>query len=133
MSYPKTLVRKTVGRKRHRLGLSHTSLFATPLSAEEISREQVERFNRTWAHALTLPFYRKLAADHGLPGTISELADFSRWPVLRKDDFRRHEDLMWAGLDRGSVYSTSGTTSDPFHFLRGERLRRNIRGDVVLP
>lgn len=121
MSYPKTLVRKTVGRKRHRLGLSHTSLFATPLSAEEISREQVERFNRTWAHALTLPFYRKLAADHGLPGTISELADFSRWPVLRKDDFRRHEDLMWAGLDRGSVYSTSGTTSDPFHFPCGEK------------
>lgn len=95
-------------------------LFTGPLNPEEIAREQVERFNRTWAYALTLPFYRKMAAEHQLPAVISDLAELAQWPVLSKKDFRRDEELMWEGMDPDLAYETSGTTSDPFRFPAGK-------------
>lgn len=119
-NYPKSLVRRTVGKSRYRLGVRDRDLFARPLNPEEIAREQVERFNRTWAHALTLPFYRKMAAEHQLPAVISDLSELQQWPVLTKQDLRRNEELMWEGMDQDLAYETSGTTSDPFRFPAGK-------------
>ncbi len=117
--YPKNLVRRTVGKTRYRSGMRDVDLFATPPNPTEIAREQVDRFNRTWAHALSLPFYQKVAAEHKLPTVISQLDELDQWPVLTKKDFRQDEDLMWAGMDRALAYETSGTTSDPIRFPMG--------------
>lgn len=125
-SYPKNLVRRTAGKSRHSLGVRDRDLFTTPLDPAEIAREQVNRFNRTWAHALTLPFYRNLAAEHQLPAVISDLSELAQWPVLTKQDFRGNEELMWQGMDRELAYETSGTTSDPFRFPAGKDDIRDI-------
>lgn len=120
-AYPKNLVRHTVGKSRYQLGLQDRALFEDPPAPQEIARRQVEKFNRTWARALTLPFYRRLAADHRLPAVIDRLDELDQWPVLTKDVLREHEGLVWQGMDRSSAYTTSGSTSTPFSFPAGKQ------------
>lgn len=120
LTYPKNLVRRTVGKPRYQLGLQNKELFASPPTPTEIAEYQVLEFNRTWARALALPFYRQLAADHRLPAVISNLEELDQWPVLTKDILREHEDLVWQGMDRSLAYTTSGSTSTPFSFPGGK-------------
>lgn len=119
IAYPKTLVRRTVGKTRYRLGLQDKRLFLDVLPPDEIATEQIDRFNLTWSQALTSPFYQKMALRHQLPAAIGDLDELKRWPVLTKQDLRRDEDLVWAGMDSNSAYSTSGTTSAPLRLPRG--------------
>lgn len=119
-AYPKNLVRRTVGKSRYQLGLRDKTFFADPPAPEEIAEQQVEKFNQTWARALTLPFYQKMAIEHRLPAVISQLDELELWPVITKDVLREHEDLMWQGMDRSLAYTTSGSTSTPFSFPAGK-------------
>ncbi|AGS35337.1 putative CapK protein [Corynebacterium maris DSM 45190] len=119
--YPKTLVRNTVGAGRYRRGRQDKDLFLHPPSPEEIARRQIEGFNRTWAHALMLPFYQKIAAERDLPTAITGLDELDAWPVITKDVLRAHEELLWDGMDRSRAYTTSGSTSTPFSFPADDR------------
>lgn len=119
-TYPKSLVRNTVGKSRYQLGLKEKSFFADPPTPEEIAERQVEKFNQTWARALKLPFYRQLAGEHRLPAVISRLDELDQWPVITKDLLREHEELVWQGMDRSRSYTTSGSTSTPFSFPAGK-------------
>lgn len=119
IAYPKELVRRTVGRGRYDLGMRDKDLFVHPPEPEEIARQQIERFNRVWSYALTLPFYQKMAAEHRLPAVISHLDQFNDWPILTKNHIRAEADLVWQGMDRTQAYVTSGSTSEPCSFPAG--------------
>lgn len=119
LKYPKSLVQRTAGATRYRLGVKDRDLFLHPPAADEIARQQIKKFNDIWAHALTLPFYRELAAEHRLPAVISSLDELDQWPALTKDMLRAKEDVVWEGMDKSNSYTTSGSTSVPFSFPAG--------------
>lgn len=104
-------------------------------SRTEIETFQLERLNQVWQHATAhVPYYRRLAGDHGLPPHFSSLAEFTaRVPVLPKRVVRdQPRDFFSEQASPGFWDRTSGSTGTPLrvywsHQAHAEVLRRKYR------
>lgn len=89
-------------------------------SPEEIKRLQLAKLNALLAHCWQhVSFLREHWSDAGCrPGTLRDLEDFSRFPLLTKQHITAHYQEMIATNWRGRTLSkvTGGSTGDPFRF-----------------
>lgn len=89
-------------------------------SADEIASRQLERLRKILVHAgRDNPFYRARFAEAGFdPGSVRDVTDLSRLPLLTKDDVRQNGDeLISEGYRRESMFHrrTGGSTGVPLH------------------
>jgi len=90
------------------------------LSLEEIETMQWTKLKNLLSYAYeNIPFYKKRFIENKIhPLDIKTREDFSRIPLLTKDDVGHHlDDLINKGL-RMSKRSTSGTTGSPLSFYK---------------
>lgn len=120
MGYPRQIVRTTVGRHRHQLALDGGRRFTARISPSSVEGRQVQLFNKAWEKSLTTPFYQYWSDRHSLPDSISDLADLDSWPILTKDHLRGKADLVKSTPGMVGAFTTSGSSSEPFSFPRGE-------------
>lgn len=118
--YPRRFVRATAGRHRHKLAMDGGDRFNDFIDPSAIAVRQLNLFNATWNTALDTPFYEYWAKRHSLPNRISDLSELDRWPVLTKDNLRERADLVDATQGIIGHFTTSGSSSEPFSFPRGE-------------
>lgn len=88
-------------------------------SRQQIECFQLERLNTVWQHAIAhVPYYRRLAAQSGLPPGFSSLAQFrATVPILSKTEVRdQPRAFLSAKAKRGRWRRTSGSTGTPISF-----------------
>ncbi len=88
------------------------------LSADELAAMAWEKQKRLVAHAYARsPYYRKKYSEAGLqPGDLKQPEDFSKLPVLTKDEVRNHlDDMVAQGVppSRRMQRFTGGSTGIP--------------------
>lgn len=78
--------------------------------------------------AKRVPAYKDFLACHGIdPLTITREEDLEKVPSINKDNYLRkypYDQLCWDGDFQGKswdIFSTSGSTGDPFYFLYGPK------------
>ena len=118
--YPVRSVRRTVGRSRFQLAKQHTREFLENSDPEFIESAQMRLFNQAWKEALELPFYQEWQRKFQLPNSVSSLEEIKAWPPLHKSDLRDNIELVKMTPGVVGSYRTSGSTSEPFDFPRGE-------------
>lgn len=95
-------------------------IYAATTSAVNIENRQVQKFNTVWRYCLAeVPFYRRWAADHGLPSSIGSVSDLHDFPVLQKHDIVENHDEIFQGGRIKLAYSTGGTTGTPTRYPLG--------------
>lgn len=118
--YPSSMIRKTLGRSRYELSKKFLAEFIMPVDHDHVHAEQLRAFNASWEKARRLPFYQNWQANHDLPDCIGRIRDLADWPVLTKIDLRQDIELVNQTPNVVGYYRTSGSTSQPFAFPRGE-------------
>lgn len=90
-------------------------------SLQTIEQFQWQRLQKLLVHCWeNVPYYRKKWQESGITdiSEIKTLADFSKLPVLTKQDVNAHyHDLIPAQAKKNNIRkSTGGSTGQPFHF-----------------
>lgn len=101
-------------------------------SPDERDARQLACLNEAWADAvLNIPFYAKWKERHGLPVRIESLADYAKWPILKKSDLQASPELLQRKTNRKFHMScTSGATGQPLHF--GTFLEQGQRANACM-
>ncbi len=76
----------------------------------------------------TTPAYRKFLKDNGINyRKISGFRDFEKLPIMNKDNYLRrypYQELFPnQDVNLKTISATSGSTGEPFYFIRGENLQ----------
>ncbi|WP_194860235.1 hypothetical protein [Dietzia sp. SYD-A1] len=117
--YPRRIARSTLGSTRMRHAERGAQVFRSGSDDGSIERQQLSSLQLRWSQALKLPFYEHWMREHSLPQEIRSIADLADWPILRKDDLRANLDLVNSTPNVAGHYRTSGSTSEPFDFPKG--------------
>ncbi len=95
------------------------------LTRSEIQALQLERLQKTVAHCMNSPFYRKQFQKAGIrPEDIKTLDDIRRIPMTTKQDLRDTYPFGIASIplrDCVRLHSSSGTTGTPTVILHSQR------------
>ena len=95
------------------------------LTRSEIQALQLERLQKTVAHCMNSPFYRKRFQEAGVrPEDIKTLDDIRRIPLTTKQDLRDTYPFGIASIplrDCVRLHSSSGTTGTPTVILHSQR------------
>ena len=95
------------------------------LTRSEIQALQLERLQKTVAHCMNSPFYRKRFQKAGIrPEDIKTLDDIRRIPMTTKQDLRDTYPFGIASIplrDCVRLHSSSGTTGTPTVILHSQR------------
>ena len=113
------ILRRLIFRKRQQWVARKSALYSEQPARHEIEARQVARFNARWSECLSMPFYRRWAAEHDLPAGIERPTDLLSWPLLTKDVLVERAEEVFADGDR-LAYSTGGSTGRPARYPRGK-------------
>lgn len=117
------LLRLTVGRRRTQAALSLSREYQPPIGSEEKTNFQLCRLNEAWSKALVhCPYWLDIAREYKIPGSLKELGDLERFPVLTKSAIQDNYDKIFmrtTGDVISSHYMTSGSTGEPTRYPRG--------------
>ncbi|MEA1927381.1 MAG: hypothetical protein U9N73_04185 [Candidatus Auribacterota bacterium] len=95
------------------------------LPRDEILRRQWKKLHRLLQHAYqTVPYYRGIFKEVGVtPEDIRTPEEFSRLPLLSKDDLRGDPRALFSDIRRGELkeFRTGGSTGEPFPFWKDSR------------
>lgn len=95
------------------------------LSRKEIEALQLERLQKTVAHCMNSPFYKKRFAENNIkPEDIRSLDDLSRIPFTTKQDLRDTYPFGIASVPLEKcvrLHSSSGTTGNPTVILHTQK------------
>jgi phenylacetate-CoA ligase len=99
-------------------------------SPEELSRGRMQRLRRFLLEAKThVPYYRRLFAQRNFdPGSLEDLTDLARIPVLDKQSIRANLDgLKSERAGPLKRYNTGGSSGEPLVFFMGkERISHDV-------
>lgn len=95
------------------------------MNRQELEALQLDRLQKTVAHAMNSPFYKKRFEEAGLkPEDIKTLDDIRRIPFTTKQDLRDTYPFGMASLPLNKcirLHSSSGTTGNPTVILHSQR------------
>ena len=88
------------------------------ISLNDWETYQLAALNEAWQDAVeNIPFYADWKVRHNLPDQISSLADYAKWPILKKSDLQANPELLKRKTTRKYHESvTGGSTGEPLHF-----------------
>lgn len=86
-------------------------------SRNNLQKLQVERLNKTVAHAIRSPYYSKLFKELGIKeGDIKDISQINDFPFTTKQDLRNNFPYGFLTLPKKEIirlHSSSGTTGNP--------------------
>ncbi|WP_148709958.1 hypothetical protein [Micromonospora sp. M71_S20] len=107
-------------RTRHRRLKRAITRYSQRPDRAWIERQQVRRFNQTWAYCLAeVPFYRAWRREHGLPERIDRPSALRSFPPLTKEILIARQDEIFQGGRIVDAYTTGGSTGQPTRYPRG--------------
>ena len=85
---------------------------------EEITKWQLNEFNRIWLNACTNnEFYKWWSKSHSLPNSIDNLSQLLEFPALSKKVLQENKEKIFKNNKKYTTVSTGGSTGEPVEFI----------------
>ncbi|MGO8917545.1 MAG: hypothetical protein ACLQJR_16690 [Stellaceae bacterium] len=99
----------------------------------DIARRQLEAFNSVWLMATRrFRFYAEWQRRHGLGDQLADVAELSRFPILRKDDIEKHFATIAEDAGPCRFVGTGGSSGPSTWFPRGPEDHAFLHSNMYL-
>lgn len=83
-------------------------------NSSKIKAYQLSRFNKIWKDAYNnIPFYTHWKRVNNLPDRICDITELQNWPILKKEEIRKYQELTIRETPPSGFSITSGSTGIP--------------------